>query len=283
MTDPTYPYIPASLESDDDWRPASQVRQLVIHTAEHPLYAGAARSVGGFFKPHGMPSETHYGADNLEIIQYAPDLVECDGAAGGNTYSLHIELCTYARTSRATWLGDAAHKALLVNAARWCEHKGRQFGIPNQYVSATMLSMDRATPGVTRHVDFSTAFGLSSHWDPGPGFPMDVLLDLVNRLRVPPRPVVPEDTMIIRQKVHLGNKKVTEDRKPFARITPGETQVVLYNTASVRNDTPVKSLGVRVKPVGTEKNPILGAVEWDNDEGFSVMRADGTQVPVYWS
>jgi hypothetical protein len=91
-----------------------------------------------------------------------------------NSHGLHIEICGYARWSKAQWHEaitaiDHAAKA----AARWCA----DYDIPVAFITAKGLRSGR--PGITSHRNVSLAFGKSDHTDPGGGFPYWGFMSLV--------------------------------------------------------------------------------------------------------
>jgi hypothetical protein len=63
---------------------------------------------------------------------------------------------------------DLAAKAI----AEWA----RTYKIPLVFLNAQDLK-DPNVKGVTTHNEVSKAFKQSDHWDPGPGFPMDWVLE----------------------------------------------------------------------------------------------------------
>jgi len=155
---------------DSGPRPASAIRHVVIHSTE----GGTAHSVAAFFHTTAQAS-TQLVVDDEDCYRCLPDLVIPWGAPGVNESGLHTEHCGYAHWTREKWL---THMPMLERSARhtaaWC----RQYAIPRRWVGPWGLKLKRK--GLTTHADASRAFTPGGHTDPGPGFPRDVYLGLVN-------------------------------------------------------------------------------------------------------
>jgi len=67
-------------------------------------------------------------------------------------------------------LNRAAYKVAV-----WCFH----YKIPTRWVGPIGLRIGRK--GLTTHKDVNDAFKNGSHWDPGPGFPKDLFLQMVKK------------------------------------------------------------------------------------------------------
>lgn len=140
----------------------SEVRLIVIHTAEGGT---TFEGLGSFFAAPSSKVSSHVGIDDRPgvIGEYVkPDRVAwTQGNANG--FSVAAELLGFARWSRDEWL---RHPAMLANTGAWIAEEAHRFDIPITKVSG-------AGRGVCGHVDLS---GPGGHWDPGPGFPWDVVL-----------------------------------------------------------------------------------------------------------
>ena len=90
--------------------------------------------------------------------------------ANANPYSVAAELCAF-----ASWTGEwSQHGAMLENTAAWIAEECARFGIPLVRLNASQAQGGQA--GVCQHVDLGTAGG--NHWDCGPGFPMDDVMEM---------------------------------------------------------------------------------------------------------
>lgn len=145
-------------------------RLLVIHTAEG---ARTAEDLGAWFQsPKGAKGSSHAGigqaGDYAEYVRYADTAWT---APPINDDADQVELCGFAKWTRAQWL---EHPKMLETLARWLAWRAQVRGIPLRHVKGTTLRLGRA--GVTTHVDVNKVWKQSSHWDPGTGFPMDLVL-----------------------------------------------------------------------------------------------------------
>ncbi len=157
---------------DSGPRKASAIRHVVIHSTE----GGTAAGVAAFFASTARAS-TQLVVDELECYRCVPDLVIPWGAPGVNTTGLHVEHCGFARWTRRMWLAhDATLRRSAAKAALW----SWTFGIPRRWLTVGELRAGK--PGFCRHSDASRAFPPEDpHSDPGPGFPRDLYLDLVDQ------------------------------------------------------------------------------------------------------
>lgn len=169
----TYPFVQARWFTPTNGR---AIKWIVIHSMEAPESSNTAENVANYFKAGTVKASAHYCVDNNSVVQCVLDKDVAYAAPGANSTGLHIELAGYARQSRAEWL-DAYSQPMLRLAAKLTADKLREFGIPIQSIAAAGLLA--GLPGITRHVDVSNAFHLSTHTDPGVGFPMDVFLQFV--------------------------------------------------------------------------------------------------------
>lgn len=163
------PCTPIRAAHDSGPRRASDIRLVVVHSTE----GGTAESVARFFHTTAEAS-TQLVVDDAECYRCVPDLVIPWGAPGVNTTGLHIEHCGFARWHRQEWLQHLAMLRLSAqHAARWAW----QYKIPRRWVGPRGLKLRRK--GFTTHHDASLAFTPGGHTDPGPGFPKDTYMRLV--------------------------------------------------------------------------------------------------------
>lgn len=165
---------------------------MVIHDTEGPVGPNAAKNVAAYFargtEDNQIPS-THLVVDEDSCYRCLPNAVVPWGAASSsairaNTRGVHVELCAYARWSRAEWL---QHEKTLDRAAFKAALHLVAYKLPARWVGQAGLIAGR--PGLTTHNDVSQAskktdpFHASrySHYDPGPNFPKDHFLALVNK------------------------------------------------------------------------------------------------------
>lgn len=170
------------------YREASSVKWLVLHTAE----GGSSEKVlGEFFRTHSSGSSNAgvgQGGGYATYVNYGdtpwtnPPL---------NQESDTLEMLGFAKWGRKEWL---AQTKLLDTVARWIAWRAAVRGIPVRFV----VSPARGTSGVTGHVQVNDVWHMSSHWDPGPQFPWDYVIDKAQELaRVRP-PVSPSAPIVVR-------------------------------------------------------------------------------------
>lgn len=100
------------------------------------------------------------------------------GSNAANIGGLHISVVGQAAQSRETWLRDydkALRKAADV-VAKW----SKDYGIP--LVRRSSGDLKSGVKGIAGHNECSQAFGGSDHWDPGTGFPYDVVIGYANNI-----------------------------------------------------------------------------------------------------
>lgn len=151
-------------------RSGRKVIWVCVHTAEGIRKASDLRA---FFE-RSTNSSAHAVADDATLLD---NLVSYSQAAwtlrSGNPASDNLELCGFASWSRNEWLTN--HKGMLNNAASWVRARCLARGIPIRKLDAA--GVRRGDAGVIGHVDYTNGTGDGTHWDPGPGYPWDVVLD----------------------------------------------------------------------------------------------------------
>lgn len=154
-------------------RNGQKVIWAVIHTTEGIL---DAKALGSFFQPASRQVSSHAGADRNRVVSYVDDQYAAWTLRNGNQKSINIEIGGFANWSREKWLGEEYGR--LVQAAKWVREKCDKFGIPKKHIG--IAGVQANSPGIITHDDYSKATKDGTHWDPGPGFPMDVFIALVN-------------------------------------------------------------------------------------------------------
>lgn len=161
----------------------SAVSTVVLHTAEG---ASSIEGLGAFFSRPSSGVSSHVGIDDSpgRVGEYVRRGFKAWTASAANPWSVQAELCGFARWSRDEWM---THPAMLANTAAWIGEECAVFGIP-------IVGLDPAgaqapgVKGVCQHADLGRMGG--GHWDCGPGFPFEYVLEMARpKLSVP----VPED------------------------------------------------------------------------------------------
>ena len=149
-------------------RQGARVIWIAIHTAE-----GARRvdDLQAFFD-RSTNASSHAGADDEKLEEgWVPYDLASWTLRSGNRFSDNLELCGFASWSRAEWL---KHMGMLTHAGRWIRSRCLARGIPIVKLTPTDVDFNRS--GVIGHHDYTLGTGDGTHWDPGPGFPWDVVM-----------------------------------------------------------------------------------------------------------
>jgi hypothetical protein len=151
-------------------RGGSSVRLVVIHTAEGAL---TYQSLGSFFQSSSAGVSSHTGIDDTlgTIGEYVRRDQKAWTAANANPVAVQTELCAFAAWTSADW---QKHQNMLRNTADWIAEECAHFGIPITKLSAG--EAQGSGRGVCGHVDLGSWGG--GHWDPGPAFPWNQVLDM---------------------------------------------------------------------------------------------------------
>lgn len=177
--------------------PRTECRWVVIHTAQTPETATAARGVANFFAnqpAHGALDSVWCHKDkagNLVPWSGASALATVDAygiyqhvregdvawhAGGANRYGLGIEHAGTAEQRAAGWADDYS-VAMLQRSARLVAELCTRWGIPRERI--TPADYKAGKRGILGHVDVNAATGGGGHTDPGPDFPWDRHIALV--------------------------------------------------------------------------------------------------------
>lgn len=145
---------------------------IVIHSTEgHEGSGSTDANVAAGIAVAKAGKSFHYVVDADSATQCVPDeLTAWHARKTGNARGIGVEICGTAKQTRAQWL-DTASLATLNNAARLIADLCVRHGIPPVVLGAEELK--RNLSGITTHAAVSAAWGESTHWDPGPDFPLD--------------------------------------------------------------------------------------------------------------
>lgn len=166
------------------YTPREQSDLIVFHCMEAPEKGTTAKSVGNYFAGLYGPApraSAHVGIDPDTIVEYVKPCDIAWHAKGANGNGYGIELAGYAKQSRAEWL-DETSRRILELACRWACIRSLADGVPLVALSVDELKYDKPR-GFTTHVDVNRAYNPGeTHWDPGPGFPMDLVMARINTI-----------------------------------------------------------------------------------------------------
>lgn len=151
-------------------RGGSSVRLIIIHTAEG---ATTYQSLGSFFQNPANQVSSHVGIDDTPntVGEYVQRPYKAWTAANYNPVGIQAELCAFAKWDSAEW---NRHPNMLATTAEWVKEEAAFFGLP--LVRLTASQAQGSGRGVCGHVDLGVGGG--NHWDPGPSFPMDRVIEM---------------------------------------------------------------------------------------------------------
>lgn len=167
-------------------RPDGPPLWIVIHDMEASETATRAETTAAYFAnpSDGRSVSSHYCADNDSIVQCVRlgDVAWTVGNRPGNNRGINWELSGFASQSRAQWL-DSFGVAMFNRIAPYIRADAARYGIPLARRSVNELKAFK--PGITCHNDLRLAFGGTTHTDPGPNFPWDYFMNLLQQEGTP--------------------------------------------------------------------------------------------------
>lgn len=158
-------------------RLSQPVQCIVVHSLEAPATPGMAYSLATGWLQHERVS-IHAITDPVESI----DMVGLDTVAyhcgGGNSHSAGDEVTGYAAWTTAQWLEPRAFAALRLDAKKVAE-QALKLDIPRRWLKIAQIKAGER--GIITHNDARLAFGGTTHTDPGPGFPYEIFMQMVQQ------------------------------------------------------------------------------------------------------
>lgn len=178
------PFLPAK-HARLVWPGKRSPNLVILHTAEClETNLNAAEDIAIWFAGKNLryPLErtvsAHYTVDRDSIVQCVRNTDIAWHANQANDRSIGIELAGYARQNASEW-DDEPSREILWRSAKLCEAIVQEHGIPARRLSPEELR--RGEPGFAGHVDVTKAYSISGgHWDPGPAFPWEGFLGMIN-------------------------------------------------------------------------------------------------------
>lgn len=160
--------------------PRKTVDLVVIHSAEIGESLEGAEALMRVCATNPRVASWHYAVDADSITQSVHEADIAFHAPGANHNGIGIELSGRARQTQAEWQ-DAYSLHMLDRAAELVADICTRWNIPVQ--SVDRWGLRAGSRGITTHAAVSKAFGKSDHWDPGPNFPMEWLLERVRHFQ----------------------------------------------------------------------------------------------------
>lgn len=155
-----------------------KVRVIVWHDMEYDETLRAAEDVAHYFATTDTRASAHVCIDADSVVQCVKDSNIAFAAPGCNADGIHLELAGYIRQTREQWLDDYGTK-LIDRACRVAAQYCAKYDIPPVHLTNDQL--EHGDRGMVGHVQCSTVYKKSDHQDPGPNFPWDVVVPLVEK------------------------------------------------------------------------------------------------------
>lgn len=258
-------YIPAAHHSSGSNVPPTRI---VVHATCPDIgfpsasRKGRAVSTARYFQSSGASGSAHYVCDIGETVQCLSENT-IGWHAPPNGHSIGVEICadggskasfrdgSHAYT-RSQWLSPQVWPAVeraAILTAQLCN----KYGIPKTRITAGDLRNGRK--GVCGHVDVSNAFHQSDHDDPGPYFPWNEFMQVVNGRRG--RSTSSQEKDLTMADINTLTKLIAS-AKDQAHYDAGSTQKM------------VGDLRKRVDDLSWVKNPVTGKLWRTKDALWSV-------------
>lgn len=146
------------------------VRVVALHTTEGIMRAADLRAWSSWTgSSHASADET--GALLTPADGFVPYHLAAWTLRSGNPWSDNLEMCGFARWTRAEWL---ARPKLLDAVARWLADRHLARGVPLNKI--TVAQYRAGASGVIDHNDHTVGYTDGTHWDVGKSFPYDIVL-----------------------------------------------------------------------------------------------------------
>lgn len=160
-------------------------RSIVLHCTESSEREGGARGVARWFanpwnprRKRWVKGSAHIVCDNKEIVHCVPEHRYAYHCRGYNYASLGIEIIGRAAQTREQWLDEYSRPALFL-AAQEVARLAHSYQI-SSIRFLTDEEIQSNVGGLTTHRDVSRALMVpGGHTDPGPNFPRDEFLEML--------------------------------------------------------------------------------------------------------
>ena len=208
------------------------LRLIVIHTMEAPETTQTAENIAAYFASGSVVASAHACVDQDSLVVCLPPTATAFAAPGANADGYQIEHAGYASQDGAGW-NDAESQSMLKLSAAHAREIALAAGIPLKHLTNAELAAGEA--GFVGHNQVSDVYKRSDHWDPGPDFPWDQYMDLVNNGEA-----ATEETQIVQEEDTMHFVRSAQTGTIFA-VTP--TDVVAMTNAKLWGDL-VKAYGL---------------------------------------
>lgn len=164
-------YTPASRKKGD-------ITLIGIHAMQAPEKGTTAESCAAMFARGDRRASAHWCHDSDSSVRSVKDKDVAWAAPNANRIGIHHELAGYSEQTPGEWR-DPFSDAMLHIAAKHVADDCRTYEIPRVWLSVADLKAGKRW-GITSHNNISLGLGGGTHWDPGPNFPVEYFMSLVN-------------------------------------------------------------------------------------------------------
>lgn len=211
-------------------RPDGPPLWQVIHDMEASEHSLRAESTAAYFANpgDGRSVSAHFCVDDNSVVQCVDedDSAWTVGNRPGNYRGVNWELSGFARQTHSEWL-DPFGVAMFDQLVPIMAASMRRWGIPNRWCTVGDLQARR--PGLTTHNDLRLAFNITTHTDPGAGFPRNYLQQLLEAV-LNPQPEAPMAVLFIVTDEDPADKVCVSDFSTRRWLTPTELSKVMART-----------------------------------------------------
>ncbi|MFN0028420.1 MAG: N-acetylmuramoyl-L-alanine amidase [Acidimicrobiales bacterium] len=188
------------------------IRLIVLHTAQSACTVGAARNIATYLAKPAVKASCHYVVDPSEVVAQVPEGDTAWCAPGANADGIQVEQAGRAEFTAYEWGSGLCELMLRTQLAPLLADICRRHSLPPVWLNA--LQVAAGNLGITDHATVNAAFGASDHWDCGPDYPAQLVVDMTARLlgqpvRVnppqPPNPTNEEDDLGLPPKAGVGS------------------------------------------------------------------------------
>lgn len=174
------------LTANDDGKRQGPIKRIYIHTFEGSDLDAVAMARYQLSPAAGGSYHMVIDLDGMTARENDDEYIPWAAGWKANRDGIHISLAGRAAFSREFWLARAKQMSKLADiVAAYC----KAYGVPAIYRNAEDLKADKW--GISTHAAAAIAWRETDHTDPGPNFPMDWLVDQVNRRLKPAIAVKP--------------------------------------------------------------------------------------------
>lgn len=164
------------LTANDDGKRKGPVKCIYIHTFEGRDLDATAMARYQLSPAAGGSYHMVIDAKGMTARENDDEYIPWSAGWTANRNGIHISLAGQAAFSRDTWLSRDKQMGKLADiVAAYC----RAYGVPAVYRKAGELKAGKW--GISTHAEAAIAWRETDHTDPGRNFPMDWLVDQVNR------------------------------------------------------------------------------------------------------